>query len=330
MYTLKQIPDDFIVKEVSNIVLNEKGRFTYVKLTKRGRNTQDVVSQIASQLHLKEGKIGFAGSKDKNAVTEQLISIQGRSVKQIEELGIENCSLEVIGFGKDPITLGDLEGNSFEITVRNINDKKLKPITKVVNYFDEQRFSTHNVEVGRFMVKKKFKDAVALVNHYRVREYLAENKTDAVGALKRLPMRLLKMYVHAYQSYLWNETVAAYLKEGKKVAYSQGTLVFAEECDVKSIPLIGFDSGLVEKHPAKEVIKNIMEREHLMYKDFVIKAIPQLSMEGELRSVFADVKDMTVSALENDELNQDMKKVTVSFTLGKGSYATMVVKRVMV
>jgi tRNA pseudouridine13 synthase len=330
MYVLKQIPADFIVKEISNVKIEEKGRFTYVKLTKRGRNTQDVVSQLASLLHLKENKLGFAGCKDKNAVTEQRISIQGRSKKQIEELAIENCTLEVIGYGNDPITLGDLDGNYFEIVIRNCEEIDVKPITKVVNYFDEQRFSTHNVEVGRFLVKKKFKEAVALVNHYRVREFLAENKNDAVGALKRLPMRMVKMYVHAYQSWLWNECVARYLKDGKKVDYSQGIFVFVEECDVNSFPLIGFDSGLVEKHPAKDVIKTVMAEEKLMYKDFVIKAIPQLSMEGELRSVFVDVKDMLIGTLEDDDLHDGMKKVRVTFTLPKGSYATMVIRRVMV
>src|SRR3989338_11258951 len=68
--------------------------------------------------------------------------------------------------------------------------------------------------------------AAALVDDVKVRKYLERKPTDFVGALKNVPIRLLRMYVNAYQSYLWNKTVATYLEKVgkvlKKVSYSEG------------------------------------------------------------------------------------------------------------
>ena len=72
-----------------------------------------------------------------------------------------------------------------------------------------------------------------------------------------------------------------------------------------------------------------MKEEELYYRDFIIKQIPPISLEGELRPVFIEVKAFEISEIENDELNEDKKKVKVSFSLGKGSYATMVIRRVV-
>ena len=59
----------------------------------------------------------------------------------------------------------------------------------------------------------------------------------------------------------------------------------------------------------------------------MIKQIPELSREGELRNVFVDVKDFKLGSVEDDDLNVGKKKVKVSFTLRKGSYATIVLRK---
>ena len=72
-----------------------------------------------------------------------------------------------------------------------------------------------------------------------------------------------------------------------------------------------------------------MQEEDLSFNDFIIKQIPELTLEGELRNVFVEVKDMKIGKKEQDELNPEKKKVKVSFTLPKGSYATMLIKRIV-
>ena len=56
MYILKQIPEDFIVKEVRTLKLSD-GRFAYLKVKKKSRNTLDVVKEISKLLNIPDKKI---------------------------------------------------------------------------------------------------------------------------------------------------------------------------------------------------------------------------------------------------------------------------------
>ena len=43
--------------------------------------------------------------------------------------------------------------------------------------------------------------------------YLIKNETDFGGALRKLPKKIRKLYIHAYQSYLFNKALSIYVKE---------------------------------------------------------------------------------------------------------------------
>ena len=181
------------------------------------------------------------------------------------------------------------------------------------------------------LVLKDFKKAVGLIDDEKVLQHLEKNENDFVGALKRIPLRLLRMYINAYQSYLWNKNVEKILNNSSimKIDYSLGSFVFVEEMSDLKVPLIGFCSEELEDKTAREVIKGIMTQEKIRYRDFIIKQIPELSLEGELRDVFVKVNDLIIGKPEEDELNKGMRKVKVSFSLPKGSYATIVVRRLL-
>ncbi len=352
MYILKQLPEDFIVREISNLQASDSGRYVYIKVTKKNRNTLDVVKELAKQLHILEKKIGFAGSKDKHAITEQVMSLFSVKKEKIEQVKIENVEIEILGFSDEGIHLGDLQGNSFEIVSRNLDGNEVENIKKyfrnktifVENYFDEQRFSEHNVEIGRKLILKDFKGAVELVNEEKVQRYRKEKTTDAVGALRIVSKRMLKMYVHAYQSFLWNESVRMLLEKleinGKKIGYSEGEFLFADNTSEKlknlEIPLIGFNyeellGRVNEKYrqELQEIIGIIMKKEKLSKFGFVVKQIPELSLEGEMRKMYSKVEELEVGNVEQDELNKGNSKVNVGFKLGKGSYATIVMRKLL-
>jgi len=336
MYKLKQVPEDFVVIEIPALQKEKQGKYLYFWMKKKGFNTIDAVKEVARQLRIKEKQIGFAGSKDKHAITEQLISIMGMKKEDVEKVKIENVSLNFYGYGSTPISLGDSGGNRFEIVLRNLEDEKIEKISLLENYFDEQRFSKHNVSIGRHLLKKEFGKAVSLIDELKVQKHLEQKKTDYVGALKVLPARSLRMYVNAYQSYIWNKTVAKYLEQKgevwKKVTYSGGELVFtsdAEKFKEFKIPLVGFGQETAEDPEVQDLIDQVMEEENISYADFIIKQIPELTMEGELRKVFVEVKDLKIGKKVDDELNSEKKKVKVSFTLPKGSYATMAIRKIV-
>jgi len=162
MYTLKQIPEDFKVKETIKLNLNDRGRYSYFKLTKKNMTTIHAIETIANKLHKKTKDIGFAGNKDKKAITQQMISIS--NLYKIINLKNEKIKLELLGKGDEPISLGDLDKNEFEIVVRNLTkDTKINKLKQFPNYFGEQRFSKNNKEIGKALIKKDFKTACQLI-----------------------------------------------------------------------------------------------------------------------------------------------------------------------
>ena len=76
MYHIKQKPEDFIVKEIPDYESDENGNYAYFWLTKKNFTTVEAIRRIANKLDILLKRIGFAGSKDKIALTKQVISIK--------------------------------------------------------------------------------------------------------------------------------------------------------------------------------------------------------------------------------------------------------------
>jgi len=310
MHKIKQIPEDFFVREISSVKIEKEGNYSYFLLRKKNWNTIAAVGRIANLFGVPARLIGFAGNKDKIAVTEQVCSVLGVSRERIDGLKLDGIELKFLDCGKKPVSLGDLEGNQFEIVVRNIDEKPTtsKKNAKFVNYFGEQRFSEKNAEVGKAIVKRDFRKAAELLikDEPKMANYLSEHAGDYVGALKRLPLRLLKLLVASYQSEIWNKLAGAVSRKAKK--------------NVK-LPIVGFGT---EETPD---VRGILAKEELTTRDFVIREFPELSSEGGERELFAEAKDLEAGELEEDELNAGKKKILLKFTLQKGSYATEFVRQ---
>ena len=112
MYKIKQIPEDFIVKEISGIKFSYAGKYAYFLLKKKNYNTLRAVQKIAEKLGINEKNIGFAGNKDKNAVTSQVISIKNGN-KNIESIKLKDIDLKYLGRGNEEIYIGNLKGIDF-------------------------------------------------------------------------------------------------------------------------------------------------------------------------------------------------------------------------
>jgi tRNA pseudouridine13 synthase len=139
------------------------------------------------------------------------------------------------------------------------------------------------------------------------------------------------MYIHACQSYLWNEASAEYVKKKSKkyysCEYSHGVFVFPEKKlkDVK-IPLLSFDTEF-ENIEIEQIYSIILKKHGLSLRDFIIRSFPDITPPGAERELVAEVKNLVLGTLEKDELNEKKKKCKICFELGKGSYATIVIKK---
>ena len=111
MYSIKNKPEDFIVDEVINLNL-DSGRYIYFRLKKENFTTINALELLAGKLNLKLKNFGFAGNKDKKAITTQSCSVFGANADKLKDLKLGNIKIDIIGRGKTPISLGDLEGNN--------------------------------------------------------------------------------------------------------------------------------------------------------------------------------------------------------------------------
>jgi len=325
MYKIKQLPEDFVVRERLEIEFDEKGSYRYYLLRKKEHSTFSAIELVAKKLKLRPKFINAAGLKDKQAVTEQYISVNStRAPKRDVEIWSNDdndsfISLKYLGCGNERINIGTLDGNEFEIVVRNLDEGFIPVKTGYVpNYFDEQRFGRDkdNHIIGRMIVRKQFKEAVeALVRKdtKAIAEYLESDPNNHIGALRAMPKRILKFYIVAYQSHLWNNCVKDYIKNNNDV--------YKDE----KFPLLGFDTEENDKTKSR-IIESILKKESLHPREFIIRQMPELTLESQDRRIFAEVENLKLGKPEKDELNKGRYKTNVSFYLGKGSYATNVIR----
>jgi len=137
--------------------------------------------------------------------------------------------------------------------------------------------------------------------------YLVKNPGDFKGALRSLPKKLGMMFIHAYQSYIFNRALSRYIRE---------------EITIEKLPLPGYETEL------DEVTAEILSEEEISREDFRIK-IREFSSKGIYRECFIPFENFSILARGDDELNPGTKKSILRFSLKKGSYATTLLREFM-
>jgi tRNA pseudouridine13 synthase len=312
MYKIKMCPEDFIVKEISKQTIKESGIFSICVLKKKNYTTIRAIDQLARSFGKRIYAFGFAGTKDKNAITLQHISIKNIQKEMVERLRLKDIELEFVGYSDKPISLGQLEGNEFIITVRELTKKQVMEIERLPkkiympNFFGEQRFSSNNAEIGKSLLKKNYGHACKLIlesSDYseKMEEFLKDKPKEFVGALKKIPRKLFVLYIHAYQSHLWNITLKKYL---------------SEKYNNTEVPIIGFDTE--PEGRIGEIIECLMKEEFITFRDFINRQIPEITCSNVFRKAFVEIIDFKVLEKGDDF-------VKINFKLPKGSYATVAV-----
>jgi tRNA pseudouridine13 synthase len=173
-----------------------------------------------------------------------------------------------------------------------------------------------------------------------VKEYLKTK--DWRTAYRKIPAHLREMFVNAYQSYLWNECIKEVLKEvveKKKiysVEYAIGALLFYEnlsEDEMKKIPetFQTISENVTVSLEEQRIVDRVLTKEGLTLADFAIESETGNFFKTRARQVLLIPENFTISQSTRDELNSKgntvRHKIQVSFSLPKGSYATIVTKR---
>ncbi|MDG1525710.1 MAG: tRNA pseudouridine(13) synthase TruD, partial [Candidatus Thalassarchaeaceae archaeon] len=115
---LKSRFEDFRVEEVGRIpALEVKGRFTVVRATLTNWETNRFVGKLARILGISKNRIWFSGTKDKRAITTQLLVIDAPQNK-VAAISMPDVEMEILGRSHQKLGFGDHNSNRFTITVR--------------------------------------------------------------------------------------------------------------------------------------------------------------------------------------------------------------------
>ena len=190
---IKTVPEDFIVEEITpngtilkvgeNIDFPEEtkqswnGSFLHFTLEKINWNTMDAIREIAKRTKKQRKNFGFAGTKDKFALTTQRIGCYGLKPEDLENIknSIKDIIIKDIQKTNIKLRMGYLWGNRFTIKIRvNEEDRYYNQLHKyekilenknleyILNYYGIQRFGTFRPIthiVGKFIYQRDFEGA---------------------------------------------------------------------------------------------------------------------------------------------------------------------------
>ena len=313
---VKVVPDDFVVEEITPqgkvcrvnysfkqrvndyfFKFRTRKNFVRATLVKNDLTTMKCVRILEKSF----GRVGYAGIKDKRAITAQRVSFYSKKFSQVKG---KDFFLKDFEYNHNRIAPGNLKGNIFSIRVKNSSKSVQNFVDELVinkmflpNFFGEQRFgiekNTH--KIGLFLVRKEFDKAgeeLVRSNGFFEKKF-RKHSDDSVKAFRLLGNRILTFYVHALQSYIFNNALSEMIISGE---------------EEKRLSLPGFRS-----RPCK-FVKHQLNNLNIATNDFNINELG-VKAAGFERKSFMRVNDLKTFEKKDLELN---------FRLDKGCYASII------
>ena len=147
---LRAEAEDFFVDEQLGFEATGNGEHWLVHIEKRGANTGFVAKQLAAFAGVTERDVGYAGMKDRHAVTRQSFSVLAKKGRDSDwsQCAIEGVTVLSVQRHARKIQRGALRGNAFVIRVRDVEGDRDVAVARIAaiatqgvpNYFGEQRF----------------------------------------------------------------------------------------------------------------------------------------------------------------------------------------------
>jgi tRNA pseudouridine13 synthase len=157
---IKVSPEDFRVDEIPAYLPAGAGSHLYLKVEKQGRTTPEVVRSLARLLSVPERDAGYAGLKDRQAVTTQWLSFPVQRDPDPAALTGEGYRILEVSRHGNKLRPGHSRGNRFSVAVRGGDLERAQACARALaerglpNFFGPQRFGAdgRNAELGRSLV----------------------------------------------------------------------------------------------------------------------------------------------------------------------------------
>lgn len=165
----KVSPEDFQVDEIPLYAPCGTGEHLYLWIEKAGISTRGIIDQLQKELKIKEGDIGYAGLKDANALTRQMISVPLKSALNIDSLELYKARIVKAEQHTNKLRTGHLAGNRFKITLRDVHPEGATRARKILqhlqqhgvpNLYGEQRYGIlgNSADLGLFLLRHEFQN----------------------------------------------------------------------------------------------------------------------------------------------------------------------------
>lgn len=360
---LRLFPQDFIVEEkmfgggvvkineflASKPNRGERDNTLYAHLIKIGIPTNVAIERLADNFNFDINKIGFAGLKDADALTAQLIAFSGGKIliEEIEKKKIPNIILTNLHYSTHSLAPGDLAANIFTITVRteeSLDEMAVKTRVEmiekygVLNYFQSQRFGGLRLlshKLGKLILQGNYDLAIRL--------FLFKTSSDDIPLIIKLRkeaeksfpdwQKIEKIFKELPYTFANELKVARYLAENKDNVigalieikdqtqlwvYAYSSLLFN-----KYLTLYSKTRGVVEEK--LPVFLSDDSADSRLYQNY-LKEDKTLNWRKNLRPFkFIQIKKrLTSGRVWPTEINYRLFDggAVIKFALGKGSYAT--------
>jgi tRNA pseudouridine13 synthase len=157
--TLRSAPEDFRVEEILGYEADGEGEHALLWVEKREANTDWVARELARFAGVSPVNVGYAGLKDRHAVTRQAFTVQLPGKADPDWSGFPHAEVKVLSHArhKRKLKRGALRGNRFVLVLRDVRgdcagaEAVLQDIAArgVPNYFGEQRFGREGGNVAQ-------------------------------------------------------------------------------------------------------------------------------------------------------------------------------------
>lgn len=319
----KQQPEDFQVTELLGYEAEGQGENLFLTIRKRNMNTQYLVRRIAKFAGVTRMDVGYAGLKDKNAITEQTFSVRLPGMPELNWSEIEDEEVQIVkqAWSRKKIRRGSLKGNDFQIRLRDFQgDRELLTVLLaqiqqqgVPNYFGSQRFGIN----GDNLVQ-----VLALFN----------------GELKKAKRDRRSMLISAARSYLFNLILSKRVKldtwnkpmlgdvmllDGSEAQFLVDDVdaSIIERCQTMDIHPSGLMPGV--KSRALEACDEVLLLEQAVLDDnpAFLNGLLAIDLNADRRSLRLMVNDL--------DWQFDADDLLLNFSLKSGSYATVVLRELV-
>lgn len=339
-FHFKQTPRDFVVEEVPLYEFSAEGEHLVLFVRKKSLSTLELVSMIAKHLGIQNKEIGYAGLKDKHAMTKQYISIHKKHEEAMESFSHESVKILSKTYHNNKIKLGHLRGNKFFIRLKKVNptsavkiDEALKNIATqgMPNFFGYQRFGNDgdNHIQGELIAKGKKRERNPKVRKLLINSYQSHlfnlwlsrrleintlvnnfkpNEIESLLNISADEIKLLKAQKHPFK--IFSGDIMQHYPHGRLFEFDGSSQDDLDRFSNRDISVTGLLCG--------KKVKTATDRAGLIEKEYNEKII----VDGARRYAWVYPEDI------DGRFNSIEAQYELNFTLPKGSYATVLIEEI--